>query len=147
MAEMKNICGKIPLELHEQVRAEIERTESSTQLFLQKVIEEHFMKKGAMSMAEARTIAVQVSEELFGRLKAVVAKKHCKQKDFLIEVITQAIEAEEAKWTEQKTPEEMEEPEELEVPVEDAIEEPDEEEPVREETEPEEPETESNTEE
>ncbi|SHJ29457.1 hypothetical protein SAMN02745243_00227 [Hespellia stercorisuis DSM 15480] len=98
MAEMKNICGKIPIELHEQVRAEIEQTESSTQLFLQKIIEEHFMKKGAVSMAEARTIAVQVSEELFGRFKAVVAKKHCKQKEFLIEIITQAIAAEEAKW-------------------------------------------------
>ena len=24
MAEMKNICGKIPVELHEKVRAEIE---------------------------------------------------------------------------------------------------------------------------
>lgn len=98
MAEMKNICGKIPVELHEQVRAEIEQTESSTQLFLQKILEEHFMKKGAVSMAEARTIAVQVSEELFGRFKAVVAKKQCKQKEFLIEIIIQAIAAEEAKW-------------------------------------------------
>jgi len=42
MAEMKNICGKIPLDLHEKVRAEIELKESSTQLFIQQVIEEHF---------------------------------------------------------------------------------------------------------
>lgn len=34
MAEMKNICGKIPLDLHEKVRAEIELKESSTQLFI-----------------------------------------------------------------------------------------------------------------
>lgn len=40
--EMKNICGKIPTDLHEKVREEIERTESSTQKFIQKVIEEHF---------------------------------------------------------------------------------------------------------
>lgn len=93
--EMKNICGKIPMDLHEKVREEIERTESSTQKFIQKVIEEHF--NGEMSM-EKRTLAVQVSEELFSRLKAVVAKKGCKQKDFLIAIIEQAVEAAEAEW-------------------------------------------------
>ena len=34
MAEMKNICGKIPVELHEKVRAEIEEKETSTQIFI-----------------------------------------------------------------------------------------------------------------
>lgn len=95
--EMKNICGKIPMDLHEKVREEIERTESSTQKFIQKVIEEHFNGKGEMSMG-TRTLAVQVSEELFSRLKAVVAKKGCKQKDFLIAIIEQAIETAEAEW-------------------------------------------------
>lgn len=95
--EMKNICGKIPLDLHEKVREEIERTESSTQKFILKVIEEHFNGKGEMNM-EKRTLAVQVSEELFSRLKAVVAKKGCKQKDFLIAIIEQAIETAEAEW-------------------------------------------------
>ena len=33
MAEMKNICGKIPMDLHEKVREEIELTESSTTKF------------------------------------------------------------------------------------------------------------------
>ncbi len=95
--EMKNICGKIPLDLHEKVRQEIEQTGSSTQKFIQKVIEEHFNGKGEMSMG-TRTLAVQVSEELFSRLKAVVAKKGCKQKDFLTAIIEQAIEAAEAEW-------------------------------------------------
>jgi hypothetical protein len=90
--EMKNICGKIPVELHAKVRNEIENREISTQEFLQQVIEEHFMEKGVDSMA-ARTIAVQVTEELFGRLKAVVARKGCKQKDFLIGVIEAAVAA------------------------------------------------------
>ena len=88
--EMKNICGKIPLELHAKVRGEIEQREISTQEFLQQVIEEHFMEKGVEQMA-ARTIAVQVTEELFGRLKAVVAWKGCKQKDFLISIIEKAV--------------------------------------------------------
>lgn len=107
MPETKNICGKIPVDLHEKVRQEIEQTESSTQKFIQQVIEEHFMRKGESSMA-ARTIAVQVTEELFGRLKEVVLRKGCKQKDFLIGIIEQAIAAEEAKWKEAEA--DMEEP-------------------------------------
>ncbi|SHK54280.1 hypothetical protein [Hespellia stercorisuis] len=94
MAEMKNICGKIPLELHEKVREEIELTESSTQKFIEQVIEEHFMKEGASKMA-ARTLAVQVTEELFGRMKKVIVRKGCKQKDFLIEIIEKALDEEE----------------------------------------------------
>lgn len=95
--EMKNICGKIPLDLHEKVREEIERTESSTQKFIQKVIEEHFNGKGEMSMG-TRTLAVQVSEELFSRVKAVIAKKGYRQKDYLIAIIEQAVQAAEAEW-------------------------------------------------
>ena len=60
--EMKNICGKIPMDLHAKVRQEIEQREISTQEFLQQVIEEHFMEKGVDAMA-ARTIAVQVTED------------------------------------------------------------------------------------
>ena len=78
MAEMKNICGKIPMDLHEKVREEIELTESSTQKFLQQVIEEHFNRvegKGEISMGAVRTVAVQVSEELFQRLKTSHRKK------------------------------------------------------------------------
>ena len=93
--EMKNICGKIPLELHAKVRGEIEQRDICTQEFLQQVIEEHFMEKGVEQMA-ARTIAVQVTEELFGRLKAVLAWKGCKQKDFLTSIIEKAIEEIEA---------------------------------------------------
>lgn len=88
--EMKNICGRIPVELHAKVRGEIEQRGISTPEFLQQVIEEHFMEKGVDQMA-ARTIAVQVTGELFGRLKAVVAWKGCKQKDFLISIIEKAV--------------------------------------------------------
>lgn len=112
MPEMKNICGKIPLDLHEKVRQEIEQTESSTQKFILQVIEEHF-SKGEMGM-EMRTVAVQVSEELFGRLKAVIVKKGCKQKEFLLAIIQQAIEAEEAKYGQAEAPE----PEAGEIPEE-----------------------------
>ena len=116
MAEMKNICGKIPVELHEKVRAEIEEKETSTQIFIQQVIEEHFNRlegKGEESM-EKRTLAVQVTEELFQRVKWVVAKEGIKQKDFIIRIIEKAVEEVEAKWKELEQPEEIEETENLE---------------------------------
>lgn len=62
---------------------------------LQQVIEEHFNRvegKGEISMGAVRTVAVQVSEELFQRLKVVIGKKHMKQKDFLIQIIEEALE-------------------------------------------------------
>ena len=150
MAEMKNICGKIPMDLHEKVREEIELTESSTQKFLQQVIEEHFNRldgKGEISMGAVRTVAVQVSEELFQRLKTVIAKKGMKQKDFLIQIIEEALEKAEAEWQNKDSMEETEpateesgteetQPDEETEPSEES--EPDEETELKEESEPDE---------
>ena len=116
MAEMKNICGKIPVELHEKVRAEIEERETSTQIFIRQVIEEHFNRlenKGEESM-EKRTLAVQVTEELFQRVKWAVTKEGIKQKDFIIRIIEKAVEEVEAKWKELEQPEENAETDNLE---------------------------------
>ena len=116
MAEMKNICGKIPVELHEKVRAEIEERETSTQIFIRQVIEEHFNRlenKGEESM-EKRTLAVQVTEELFQRVKWAVTKEGIKQKDFIIRIIEKAMEEVEAKWKELEQPEENAETDRLE---------------------------------
>ena len=110
MAEMKNICGKIPVELHEKVRAEIEEKETSTQIFIRQVIEEHFNRlenKGEAGM-EKRTLAVQVTEELFQRVKWAITKEGVKQKDFIIRIIEKAVEEVEAKWQELDQPEEIE---------------------------------------
>ena len=97
--EMKNICGKIPVDLHEKMKLEIEELGISIPKYLEMVIEEHMTRKGEKTnMADLRTVAVQVTEDLFSRLKAVLAKNGMKQKDFLIGLIEEAIEKEEAKW-------------------------------------------------
>lgn len=97
--EMKNICGKIPVELHEKVKLEVEELGISIPKYLEMVIEEHMTRKGEKTdMANSRTVAVQVTEDLFSRLKAVLAKNGMKQKDFLIGLIEAALEKEEAKW-------------------------------------------------
>ena len=140
--EMKNICGKIPVELHEKVKLEVEELGISIPKYLEMVIEEHMTRKGEKTnMADLRTVAVQVTEDLFSRLKAVLARNGMKQKDFLIGLIEDAIEKEEAKWkaeSEEAEETEMEDPETAES-------EPDEEsaEPESAEPEAEEPETEA----
>ena len=97
--EMKNICGKIPVELHEKLKLEVEELGISIPKYLEMVIEEHMTRKGEKTdMANSRTVAVQVTEDLFSRLKAVLARNGMKQKDFLIGLIEDAIEKEEVKW-------------------------------------------------
>ena len=113
--EMKNICGKIPVELHEKLKLEVEELGISIPKYLEMVIEEHMTRKGEKTdMANSRTVAVQVTEDLFSRLKAVLARNGMKQKDFLIGLIEDAIEKEEAKWkaeSEEAEESEMEDPE------------------------------------
>ena len=96
--ETKNICGKIPIGLHEKVRQELEGTEMTIPQFLTQVITEHFESKGVEKMA-ARTLAVQVSEELFQRFTERYEREKVQRpgkfskKDYLIEIITQALDA------------------------------------------------------
>ena len=107
--EMKNICGKIPVELHEKLKLEVEELGISIPKYLEMVIEEHIARKGEKTnMADLRTVAVQVTEDLFSRLKAVLAKNGMKQKDFLIQIIEEALEKVEVEWQSKEQPEESE---------------------------------------
>ena len=144
--EMKNICGKIPVELHEKLKLEVEELGISIPKYLEMVIEEHIARKGEKTnMADLRTVAVQVTEDLFSRLKAVLAKNGMKQKDFLIGLIEEALKKEEAKWKaesaeatepeEEPSETELEEAETEEEPTESEAEEPESEEPTEPETE------------
>ena len=137
--ETKNICGKIPVELHEKLKLEVEELGISIPKYLEMVIEEHMTRKGEKTnMADLRTVAVQVTEDLFSRLKAVLAKNGMKQKDFLIGLIEEALEKEEARWKA-----ESEEAEETEgEPAEAEMEDPEPEEPELAESEPDEAEAE-----
>ena len=93
-----------------KLKLEVEELGISIPKYLEMVIEEHMTRKGEKTnMADLRTVAVQVTEDLFSRLKAVLAKNGMKQKDFLIGLIEDALEKEEAKWkaeSEKRKPEE-----------------------------------------
>ena len=89
MAEMKNLCGKIPIELHEKIRQEMDQKQMTTSDFMQLVLNEHYTERGDTSM---KTLAVQVLEPFFERVKAVLEYEHVKQKDFLFMAIERAVE-------------------------------------------------------
>ena len=83
----KNLCAMIPESLHIKVREEQEQLALTLSEYVEKIIREHF-EGGARTMnANNRTIAFQVPEELFGRLKDYLARNGLKQKDFILGLI------------------------------------------------------------
>ena len=74
MAETKNLCAQIPLELHAKVCGERERREQTTSQYITQLLMEYYEMKengGTMTMANngSRTMAFQIPEELFQRIK------------------------------------------------------------------------------
>ena len=67
--ETKNICGKIPIELHEKVRQELEGTEITIPQFLTQVITEHFESKGVEKMAARTSSHLQIFSVLGTRIR------------------------------------------------------------------------------
>lgn len=84
MEEKKNLCAPIPLSLHQRLRAEQEQRGQTLSDYITDILSEG----GARTMnANNRTIAFQVPEELFGRLKDYLARNGLKQKDFILGLI------------------------------------------------------------
>lgn len=67
--ETKGVTCKIPLELHNRISEEIRETESTMSKFIEMIITEHYEKGAVTVMEKGRTLAFQVSEELFQRVK------------------------------------------------------------------------------
>ena len=97
--ETKGVTCKIPLDLHNRISAEIRDAESTMSKFIEKIIREHYEKGEIKGMAKERTLAFQVSEDLFGRIKAYLeryAQEHSHrltQREFVIGLIEQALDA------------------------------------------------------
>ena len=134
--ETKGITCKIPLELHNQISEDIREMESTMSQFIEMVIREHYEKGANRVMEKGRTLAFQVSEELFQRVKEYLERyertyhQRLTQKDFVIGLIEDALgEAEEefeaARAAEQEeqaetgweTPESIDSDEDEEVPA------------------------------
>ena len=96
MAGKKNLCAMIPAELHARIMAEKEEKKLSTLAeYVERIFTEHF-EGGQISMKAERTLAVQIPAELFERLKEYLAARNLKQKQFLIQLIENALDDTEA---------------------------------------------------
>lgn len=101
MEERINLCAKIPAELHAKVMEEKEQLAINTLgEYVEMVLTEHF-QGGKFAMAATKTLAFQITEELDRRLKDFIATEKQKgrkitQKDFVIGLIEQALDAYEA---------------------------------------------------
>ena len=94
--ETKGLTCKIPLDLHNRITEEIRQNESTMSKFIEQIILEHYMK-GDTNMGKTRTLAFQVSEELFQQIKDYLARyeqayhRKLSQKEFVIGLIEQAL--------------------------------------------------------
>ena len=80
MEAKKNLCGMIPEELHARAVAEKEQLGLKTLgEYVELILKEHF--EGGITMAETKTLAFKITEELDQRLKDFIAAKKARQKN------------------------------------------------------------------
>ena len=124
MADKKNLCAMIPADLHARVRQEQERSGKTLSEFVEQLITDYYkMKEGTKMTGDMRTMAIQLPEELFERLKAYLKKNNLKQKQFIIGLIEDALEEDEADTAAQENSNGNSETEEPDEPDMDAEEE------------------------
>ena len=91
----KNLCAMIPESLHKKVRKEQEEWGIKLNEYMERILKDHF-EKGEREMANGtRTLAFQVSEEFFQRLKKYLKKTGQSQKEFVSGLIEDVLSQEE----------------------------------------------------
>ena len=122
MADKKNLCAQIDTALHARVRLEQEHSGQTLSEFVEQLITDYYkMKEGTKMTGDMRTMAIQLPEELFERLKAYLKKNNLKQKQFIIGLIEDALEQDEedtATQTDSEGGSETEEPDEPDMDAE-----------------------------
>ena len=107
MADKKNLCAMIPADLHARVRLEQEQSGKTLSEYVEQLIQNYYnMKENKKMTGDMRTMAIQLPEELFERLK----KNNLKQEQFIIGLIEDALEQDEEDPAEQPETEESDEP-------------------------------------
>ena len=94
--ETKGLTCKILLDLHNRISEEMREKELTVSQYIELVIREHM--DGGIHMDKTRTLAFQVSEELFQKIKDYLERyeqtyrRKLTQKEFVISLIEQALE-------------------------------------------------------
>ena len=100
METRKNLCAMLPVALHTRVRQEQEKAGMTLGEYVEAMITEYYdWKDGKIMTGEMRTLAAQIPAELFDRLDRYLKERGIKKKDFLVDIITRALEEDEAAKT------------------------------------------------
>ena len=100
METRKNLCAMLPVALHTRVRQEQEKAGMTLGEYVEAMITEYYdWKDGKIMTGEMRTLAAQIPAELFDRLDRYLKERGIKKKDFLVDIITRALEEAEAAET------------------------------------------------
>ena len=103
MAEKKNLCAQIDIDLHQKITAAREQAGLTTAEYITNLLIEYFeMKENGgnqiMPNSNTRTMAFQIGEELFQRIKAHLERETARtgrkltQREFVLGLIETALE-------------------------------------------------------
>ena len=96
MEATRNLCAQIPISLHNKVREEKEALGLSLNEYVTKILKEYY-EGGKITMAQTKTLAFQISEELDQRIKNYLTAekertgKKVSQREFVVGLIIQAL--------------------------------------------------------
>ena len=102
MAQTKNLCAQVPIDLHQKISEAREQAGLTTAQYITNLITEYFKMKengGSITMANnnTRTLAFQIDETLFQRIKDHLDRESARlgrkftQKEFVMGLIEQAL--------------------------------------------------------
>ena len=102
MAETKNLCAQIPTDLHDRVGQAKDQAGLTTAQYITNLLIEYFEMKenggtAAMTNSSTRTMAFQIPEELFQRIKTHLERETARtgrkltQREFVLGLIEQAL--------------------------------------------------------
>lgn len=122
MPDMKGITVKIPADLHAEVKAYLEAHGMTMGEFITQAVDNELHPKIQMTQEEPmermRTLAFQVPDSLFQRVKAYLERNRMTQKQFVVGLIEAELEQDEAQY-QASHPEEQEVEEESDDQAED----------------------------
>ena len=103
MPATKNLCAQISLELHQKISEAREESGLTTAQYITQLLTEYYEMKengGKMTMAtNSRTMAFQIPEELFMRIKTHLERetrrtgRKLTQREFVLGLVEEALDA------------------------------------------------------
>ena len=102
MPATKNLCAQVPIDLHQKISEAREQSGLTTAQYITNLLTEYFkMKENGgneiMANGKTRTLAFQIDEEFFQRIKAHLERETARtghkltQRDFVLGLIEEAL--------------------------------------------------------